>query len=187
MQWEAIFCAKDFPLEVQQTCLSGKVMHRVVVGGKIAGAVAVVSNRRGELLLVRQYRPAIDETLWELPRGMSEASDSSPLDTASRELTEETGFLGRNGIFLGYIYPDSGILSSRVAVAYFEDVDNSGKLPDGETSGHRWFTPDTLKSAITNGQVRDAMSLAALKLIEVSNLGKLKDSSRQDTKGVKPG
>jgi ADP-ribose pyrophosphatase len=45
-----------------------------------------------EVVLVRQYRHGLGKPLLELPSGTMDPQDSSPLDTARRELLEETGY-----------------------------------------------------------------------------------------------
>lgn len=52
--------------------------------------VAVTPAR--ELVLVRQYRHAVERSVLELPGGVMDASDADPEQTARRELMEETGF-----------------------------------------------------------------------------------------------
>lgn len=57
------------------------------------GSVAVVAFRKtGEILLTRQYRHAAGKYLWELPAGLCDRDGEQPLNTARRELAEETGW-----------------------------------------------------------------------------------------------
>ena len=51
-------------------------------------------TRQGEFVLIDQYRHALGETRYEIPAGVSEASDASMLAAAQRELAEETGYGG---------------------------------------------------------------------------------------------
>ena len=59
---------------------------------KGGGACVVPVLPDGRILLIRQYRPAIDRETLELPAGARDLSDSDPAVTAARELEEETGF-----------------------------------------------------------------------------------------------
>ncbi len=45
-------------------------------------------------MLIDQYRHGLGETSYEIPAGVTEPSDASPLAAAQRELTEETGYGG---------------------------------------------------------------------------------------------
>ena len=54
--------------------------------------INVVAITEGsDVVMIRQYRPARNEVRWELPGGMMDAEESS-VETARRELLEETGF-----------------------------------------------------------------------------------------------
>lgn len=53
---------------------------------------AVTRDRR--FVLIDQYRHGLGETSYEIPAGVTEPSDASPLDAAQRELMEETGYGG---------------------------------------------------------------------------------------------
>lgn len=49
-------------------------------------------TRDKEFVLVKQYRHGIGQTLYELPAGVCDDTDASPLESAQRELLEETGY-----------------------------------------------------------------------------------------------
>ncbi len=72
------------------------------------------SNR---VLLVRQYRPAIEGYTLELPSGHVEGEES-PEEAARRELLEETGYEAEKMELLGCLAPDTGRLANRLW-AYF--------------------------------------------------------------------
>lgn len=55
------------------------------------GAVAIVPLIGDDIILVRQYRSAIDALVWEIPAGLRDVDGEPPADTAQRELVEEVG------------------------------------------------------------------------------------------------
>src|SRR5262245_2904302 len=57
-----------------------------------ANVVAVTDA--DEVVMVRQYRPAIGQVHFEIPAGVVDPSDASPEAAARRELAEETGYGG---------------------------------------------------------------------------------------------
>ncbi|MDE1871061.1 MAG: NUDIX hydrolase [Candidatus Micrarchaeota archaeon] len=74
-------------------------------------AVLPITGKNG-VLLERQFRPAANRTLYEIPAGHVEGMEK-PIDTARRELEEETGFKASGMRFLTYFYPSPGILTNR--------------------------------------------------------------------------
>ncbi len=56
------------------------------------GAVSVVPiDGEGRVIMVRQYRPALEQYILEIPAGKRDVADEPPAETAQRELGEEIG------------------------------------------------------------------------------------------------
>lgn len=61
------------------------------------GAVAVLAmDERDRVLLIKQYRHPVRSRDWELPAGLLDFDDESPLDAAKRELAEEVDLVAEN-------------------------------------------------------------------------------------------
>lgn len=71
------------------------------------GAVIAAVNEQDEICLLKQWRHAVQATIWEFPAGCLEPNEP-PLLTAQRELEEEAGVTAQNWLSLGTIYPSVG-------------------------------------------------------------------------------
>jgi 8-oxo-dGTP pyrophosphatase MutT (NUDIX family) len=97
----------------------------VTAQGGLPGVV-VIAESDGCIALVKQFRPAVESPMWELPRGFGENVDvgcfedaaSQARRSALRELAEETGMRLTRARYLGGFFPDSGLLSNRVSVVH---------------------------------------------------------------------
>lgn len=90
---------------------SGRESVREVV--EHPGAVAILAlTTNGEVLLVRQFRYAVGRTLLELPAGLLEPNESA-IDTARRELMEETGYAPDRLTELCSFFTSAGFSSER--------------------------------------------------------------------------
>src|SRR5437762_3538121 len=77
------------------------------------GAVAILPLvDEGYVCLLRNQRPIVGETLWEIPAGTLEPGEA-PEHAAERELAEETGYTARTWRKLAEFYPSPGVLSER--------------------------------------------------------------------------
>jgi len=66
-----------------------------------------------EVVLIRQYRHGTDDITLEIPGGMVDQEDVSPLHAARREMQEETGYDSDDIIPLGAIHPNPAIQGNR--------------------------------------------------------------------------
>ncbi len=88
---QAIYNGKIISLKVDDVTLpNGEVSKREIVNHP--GAVAVIAiTDEGKLIVVEQYRKALERSIIEIPAGKLEPGEE-PAITAARELEEETGY-----------------------------------------------------------------------------------------------
>jgi len=80
------------------------------------GAVALVPmDADGSVLLVRQFRKAVERVMLEIPAGTLEIGED-PLQCAQRELEEETGYRAANIRQIGGFYPSPGYCTEYIHI-----------------------------------------------------------------------
>ena len=128
------------------------------------GAAAVLPvTPEGDVLLVRQLRPAIRRTLIEIPAGVLDVDGEDPLGCAARELFEETGYRHRSLEFLGGIYTSAGFADEYIHLfEAWTDDRPEGTPEEGIEMLRRPL--DEMVAAARAGRVRDAKTAVALLL-----------------------
>jgi ADP-ribose pyrophosphatase len=76
-------------------------------------AVAILPVEGSRCKLLKQYRAAIGQYIYEVPAGTMEDGED-PAETAHRELIEETGFAARSIVPKGFIYTTPGYTDERI-------------------------------------------------------------------------
>ncbi len=139
---------------------SGAEKAREVVLHKSAVAILPV-NDRGEIILVRQYRHAIDEEIYEIPAGLVEEGED-PRETAVRELQEEIGFRPKEIEEVAEIYSSPGFCTEKIFIYYATDL-TSSKLPEDDDEYIKVFAfaPETLGKMIAEKKIKDGKTLMA--------------------------
>jgi 8-oxo-dGDP phosphatase len=95
------------------------------------GAVAVVVlDDASRVLMIRQYRHPVRYQLWEIPAGLRDAAGEPPLETARRELLEETGYRARDWHVLVDYFSSPGYSTERLRIYLARDVEPVADDPD---------------------------------------------------------
>jgi ADP-ribose pyrophosphatase len=127
------------------------------------GAVAIVAVDDEDMVaLVRQRREAAHKELVELPAGTLEDGEQ-PLESARRELEEETGLTGGNWRELAAFYTTPGFCRERMHVFVAEGVQRGAASPeeDEQLELLRWRVDEI---ADRLDEIEDAKTLAGLLL-----------------------
>ncbi|WP_408602255.1 NUDIX hydrolase [Pseudomonas sp. PLMAX] len=127
---------------------------------EVNAAVILARNTQGQYLLVDHYRGAIDQDSLELPRGGRKPNETL-LETAKRELLEETGYASESWALLGKVHTNTSLIGSSVEVYLAVDAVQVTTTTDGETKGTEAFTGDELKALIRGGKITDSHTLSA--------------------------
>ena len=91
------------------------------------GAVAVVAlDDASRVLMIRQYRHPVRYQLWEIPAGLRDAAGEPPLETARRELFEETGHRAREWHVLVDYFTSPGYSTERLRIYLARGVHPAG-------------------------------------------------------------
>jgi len=106
---------RAFSFELENVTLdNGETVDLEIV--RHPGAAAIVPFVGNDtLILLKQYRHAIGNYIWEIPAGTLDAGES-PIDCAKRELIEETGYTAAQWDKLGEITPVPGYSDERIHI-----------------------------------------------------------------------
>ncbi len=83
---------------------NGRLIEKMVLEFS-TWATIVALTKKQEIILIRQYRHGAGKVIWELPGGVVDPGES-PLNAATRELLEETGYSGGTMVETGAVSPN---------------------------------------------------------------------------------
>jgi len=116
----------------------------------------------GKIVLVRQYRHATGQFLWELVAGRMEPGED-PKTGAARELLEETGYRGKRFSVFLEVFPTPGFLEERMYLLLAEGLTAGEAQPEeDEKLSVGTYSRTQLERMIRRGELRDAKSIAGL-------------------------
>ncbi len=125
---------------------------------KPAVAIVPVINKKS-IMLVRQYRPVVNEHLWELPAGIIDKGET-PYQTAKRELEEETGLKAKNMIKMGECFSSPGFTNEKTTLFLAQDfIQSKQKLDKDEEIEFNIFSFKDIINKINNRKITDAKTI----------------------------
>ncbi len=165
LQSRIVWNGRSWQLRAVQSRLpNGEIIERAFINHP--GAVVLVPLRQTpsgpEVLMLRQYRAALQQTILELPAGTREWAEDW-LVCAQRELREETGYRAATFTPLGEIWPAPGV-SNELMHLYLAVGLEPDPLP-GDADEEISVAPMPLADLLTmaqNGRIRDAKSIIGL-------------------------
>jgi ADP-ribose pyrophosphatase len=147
--------------ELTQQFPGGKIRTRAIV--RHSGAVAIIPMVDADhVCLINNYRISVGRTLLEIPAGTLEGNDP-PLDTARRELQEETGYEASLLTQIAWFYLSPGVLDEKMTIFVAEGLTpGKPKRELGEEIENRVVPWDDAVEMIFSGEITDAKTIAGL-------------------------
>lgn len=147
-------CADDVRLPDGKPSVREYVEHN--------GGAAVFCEEDGKILLVRQYRYAYREVIYEIPAGKIESGED-PAVTAARELSEETGKKAARTELMYTLYPTPGYTNEKILIYRAYGVTDGEAHPDsGEFVSAVFLPAEKVLEMIERGEIRDAKTIVAV-------------------------
>ena len=162
LESEVLLTAKRFQVErITQQLSNGQSLTRDIV--RHPGAVVIVPVLDdGRICLIKNYRVAVDRELLELPAGTLEPNEP-PLETARRELIEETGYRCSDLQPLCQFFMSPGILDERMHAFLATGLQAGPAARElGEEIENLLVSLEELDQLLQAGQIQDSKSLSAL-------------------------
>ena len=146
--------------------INGKSTHfDYIENFSAVGILPILSD--GKIILVRQYRLAVDDWTLEIPAGKLDVKGEEIIDCAKRELEEETGYKSDNMDFLVSLNSSVAYWKSRIHIFIAKDLYKGNKKNDDtEETICEVYTMDELKKMIYEGIIYDSKTITSILLYD---------------------
>lgn len=166
MPAETVYVGRRIRVEVDTLqAPDGRTIRRDAI--RHPGAVVILPVLDAErVVLLRNFRFVVGDTLWEVPAGTVEPNE--PLEAcARRELLEETGYTAAKWRSLGYLYASPGVLDEKLHLFVAEELTAGAARPEPDEKLEPVIL--RLEEAVRmclDGTIRDAKTVTSLLLWE---------------------
>lgn len=171
---KSLYKNKFLEIKVDTLALNNKEWEYAyfIKPNKNAAGILPIDNTG--IYLVNQYRYPSGEYFWQIPMGMVEVG-SSELDTAKKELLEETGITTKRLTFIGSINAEPGMSNQETFIYVGEDLSFGEKHEDENEIGMKLkhFTFAEIQEQIAKGAIKCGFTLSALMLLRNNYLNRV--------------
>ena len=164
---EQVFKGKVFSIDRDRVKMPNDRTVTVDVVRHSKSVVLVPVPEPGQVILIRQYRYAVNAFLWELPAGSVDEGET-PDEAARRECHEEIGLVPSTVVRLSALYPTPGYCDEEMIffrVSALEKSDVAAALDEDEDIEARTFNVNDVRDMIRRGEITDMKTLVGLTLI----------------------
>ena len=142
---------------------TGKIAHWDYVAHRKGAAAVLPVLEDGRILMVRQYRNALDRETLEIPAGKLDSPDEAKIDCAYRELEEETGYRCDHLEYLMSVNTTIAFCDEALDIFLARDLKKTHQHldPDEEIEVEAWELSDLLKR-IYAGELTDGKTVSAI-------------------------
>ncbi|WP_251717326.1 NUDIX hydrolase [Lactobacillus agrestimuris] len=162
---QPIFKGRIVDLSVRTIKLpNGEKATREVIKHQPAAAVIAI-NENKQMLLVKQWREPIKQLTLEIPAGLIDSTDASPLDAMKRELNEEGGYRAEYWEKVMEFYSSPGFTDEKMYLFYCDTLtklEEKRSLDEDEFLTAEWYSLDELKKMLSEGKIVDAKTIYAI-------------------------
>ena len=162
---ETVFKGKIMEVEVHQVeAKGGPAVREIVQHG--AAVCLIIKRDNGNFIFIRQFRKALERVVFEVCAGNCDPGEVA-IESAKRELTEETGFVADEIRQIGSIYPCVGYCTERIDVFYAEvSIQGETHFDRDEYIETVEITQYQIDNMIRAGKIQDGKTLSAWALFE---------------------
>ena len=128
------------------------------------GGVGVLVQKDNKVLLVKQYRYAVQEYTWEIPAGKLEKNED-PYTCGIRELEEECGLGCKSMDLICEMYSTPGFCTEKIYIYkanHLKTIENPKPMDEDEDISSQWFTIEETLKMISELKIKDAKTTIAL-------------------------
>ena len=142
-----------------------KIIERIGIKNAVS---ALVTDADGKIAFVRQYRPCIDECLYEIPAGLMDKDGLTGSEILTEELYEECEikasdieFISKDPMYSYYVLCGSSDAKMSIYRVSLRSVECSKEVADEDVDKVEWLTYDEFDELAQNGKIKDEATLIA--------------------------
>lgn len=127
------------------------------------GAAVVPVTKEGKILMVRQWRNALEQYTLELPAGALDSKSESGAECVARELEEETGYRSEHIEWLVTTHSWVAFTNEKVEIFVAKDlIPSRQKFDEEESIELEEYTIEELQEMIFSGEITDSKTVAGI-------------------------
>lgn len=164
---EQVFTGKVFSVDRDRVRMPNGRAVTVDVVRHSQSVVLLPVPEPGKIILIRQYRYAVNAFLWELPAGSVDEGET-PDQAARRECHEEIGLVPATVVRLSAMHPTPGYCDEQMIffrVSSLEQTEEQAHVDEDEDIEARTFDLREARDMIRRGEITDMKTVAGLTLI----------------------